>query len=79
MHCIAAKMIHNRELFGSLDQPTQTIFMRKEEPSSLQLMALNFAEKISQLVDNSEKLLDMRQQTQQGGSQGGGGRGRPRQ
>lgn len=46
MHCIAAKMIHHRELYGSLDEPTQCIIMRKEEPSSLQLMALNFVDKV---------------------------------
>merc|ERR1711976_805237 len=48
----------NRELFACWDQPTETIVLRKVEPTSLQVMALQFAEKAVNLVDANERLLD---------------------
>ena len=48
----------NRDLIASWDQPTGTIVMRKVEPSALQVIALQFAEKATSLVDANERLLD---------------------
>jgi translation initiation factor 3 subunit C len=58
VHSVVSKMIINRELYASWDQPTETIVLRKVEPSSLQVMALQFAEKASGLVEANERLLD---------------------
>lgn len=58
VHSVVSKMIINRELYASWDQPTETIVLRKVEPTSLQVMALQFAEKASGLVEANERLLD---------------------
>lgn len=58
VHSVVSKMMINRELFASWDQPTETIILRKVEPTSLQVMALQFSEKISGLVEANERLLD---------------------
>jgi len=58
VHSVVSKMMINRELHASWDQPTETIVLRNVEPSSLQLLALQFAEKAGNLVDSNERLLD---------------------
>ena len=58
VHSVVSKMMINRDLIASWDQPTETIVMRKVEPSALQVLALQFAEKASTLVDANERLLD---------------------
>jgi len=58
VHSIVSKMMINRELHGSWDQPTDTIVLRKTESSSLQMLALQFAEKTASLVEANERLLD---------------------
>jgi len=65
-HSVVSKMIINRELQALWDQPTETIVLRKVEPSSLQVMALQFAEKAAVLVEANERLLD----AQSGGTYG---------
>jgi len=58
VHSVVSKMMINRELYASWDQPTDTIVLRKVEPSSLQVMALQFADKAASLVEANERLLD---------------------
>ena len=58
VHSVVSKMMINRELHASWDQPTDTIVLRKVEPNSLQVMALQFAEKAANLVEANERLLD---------------------
>ena len=79
VHSIVSKMMINRELFASWDQPTETIVLRKVEPSSLQIMALQFAEKAAALVEANERLLEAtsgssvhKDEAWQGGRDGGG-------
>ena len=60
VHCVISKMIINRELHASLDQPTGSIVLRKVEPSQLQTLALQFSEKAAALVEANERLLDAR-------------------
>lgn len=85
VHSVVSKMMINRELYASWDQPTETIVLRKVEPSSLQLMALQFAEKAAGLVEANERLLDAQSGTygykedHWKGDAGRGYRGTPRQ
>lgn len=46
---------------ASLDQPTQTVVMHRTEPTSLQNMALQLAEKLGNLVENNERVSDLKQ------------------
>jgi translation initiation factor 3 subunit C len=84
VHSVVSKMMINRELFASWDQPTETIVLRKVEPNGLQVMALQFADKAASLVEANERLLDATSGNQgfkddhwkSGGDYGGrGGRG----
>ncbi|XP_069044497.1 eukaryotic translation initiation factor 3 subunit C isoform X2 [Lepisosteus oculatus] len=61
VHSIISKMIINEELMASLDQPTQTVVMHRTEPSSLQNVALQLAEKLGGLVENNERVFDLKQ------------------
>jgi translation initiation factor 3 subunit C len=58
IHSIVSKMMINQELHATWDQLTETIVLRRVEPSNLQLLALQFAEKAATLVDANERLLD---------------------
>jgi len=58
VHSIISKMMINREIHASWDQLTETIVLHKVEASSLQLLALQFAEKAANLVEANERLLD---------------------
>ena len=60
VHAIVAKMIIGEELMASLDEPTECMVMHKTEPSRLQSLSLQLSDKIAQLVDNNERLLDFR-------------------
>merc|ERR1711865_981330 len=60
VHSIVSKMMINEELMACWDQPTNAIVMHQSEPSRLQTLALQFAEKASTFVENNEKLLDVR-------------------
>lgn len=60
VHSNVSKMMINREIHASWDQPTETIVLRKVEASSLQILALQFAEKTASLVEANERLLDAR-------------------
>ncbi|XP_027019058.1 eukaryotic translation initiation factor 3 subunit C [Tachysurus fulvidraco] len=61
VHSIISKMIINEELMASLDQPTQTVVMHRTEPTCLQNMALQLAEKLGGLVENNERVFDLKQ------------------
>ena len=60
VHAIASKMIINEELMASLDEPTECMVMHRTEPSRLQSLSLQLADKICQLVENNERLLEFR-------------------
>ncbi|CAN0037666.1 unnamed protein product [Ectocarpus sp. 4 AP-2014] len=87
-HSIISKMMLSQELYGSWDQPTETVVLRKEDPNTLQLLALKFADKAANLVESNERLIDARTGAYgyrddggrgggrgSGGGRGGGGRG----
>ena len=58
VHSVVSKMIINRDLLASWDQPTETIVLRKSDPSPIQVMAMQFSEKAVHLVEANERLLD---------------------
>eukprot|EP00735_Rhodelphis_limneticus_P009130 TRINITY_DN2556_c0_g1::TRINITY_DN2556_c0_g1_i1::g.19161::m.19161 TRINITY_DN2556_c0_g1::TRINITY_DN2556_c0_g1_i1::g.19161 ORF type:complete len:969 (-),score=310.54,sp/Q9XHM1/EIF3C_MEDTR/40.77/0.0,eIF-3c_N/PF05470.7/6.9e-186,PCI/PF01399.22/5.7e+03,PCI/PF01399.22/1.5e-14,Baculo_DNA_bind/PF04786.7/0.015,Baculo_DNA_bind/PF04786.7/3e+03,DUF4363/PF14276.1/7.9,DUF4363/PF14276.1/21,TPR_2/PF07719.12/1.5e+04,TPR_2/PF07719.12/2.1,TPR_2/PF07719.12/1.5e+03,PTS_IIA/PF02255.11/5.8e+03,PTS_IIA/PF02255.11/1.5,PTS len=61
VHANLSKMMINDELHASWDQPTSTIVMHKHaEPTRLQFLALQLADKVNTLVENNERLLDCR-------------------
>jgi len=61
VHSIISKMIINEELMASLDDPTQTVVMHRSEPSRLQSLAMQLADKINNFVDSNERILEMKQ------------------
>lgn len=60
VHSIISKMIADESLCGSFDQPTKTVVMHHEEPTRLQSLASQFADKAALLVEYNERALAMR-------------------
>jgi len=58
VHSLISKMIIHRELIASWHQPTETIVICRAEPTSLHLLAAQYTEKIINLVEANERLLD---------------------
>ncbi|WAR03840.1 EIF3C-like protein, partial [Mya arenaria] len=50
-----------REHIASLDEPTQTVIMHRTEPTRLQALALQLSEKVGNLVENNERILEIKQ------------------
>ena len=59
-HAVVSKMLLAGELHACWDQPTQCITVQHMEPSKLQFLALQFADKTSQFVETNERVLDSR-------------------
>ncbi|VDO48596.1 unnamed protein product [Brugia timori] len=53
-------MIISEELSASLDEPTDCLIMHRVEPSRLQLLALHLTDKLTQLADSNEQILEPR-------------------
>lgn len=53
-------------LKASLDEPTQTVIMHRTEPTKLQTLALQLSEKITTLMDQTERTIQIK-----GGEMGG--------
>ena len=60
VHAIVSKMIISEELMASLDEPTECMVMHRTEPTRLQSLALQLSDKVAQLVENNERLLEIR-------------------
>ncbi|XP_054727850.1 eukaryotic translation initiation factor 3 subunit C [Anastrepha obliqua] len=60
VHSLISKMIINEELMASLDDPSETVVMHRSEPSRLQALAMQFVDKVTNLVDVNEKVFDMK-------------------
>merc|ERR1712183_192040 len=60
VHAIVSQMVYKEELMASLDEPTQCMVMHRTEPSRLQSLALQLSDKITQLVEKNERLLELR-------------------
>lgn len=55
-----SKMIINEELMASLDEPTETVVMHRTEPTKLQTLALQLSEKITTLMDHTERIMQIK-------------------
>merc|ERR1711981_4223 len=60
MGAIVAKMIISEELMASMDEPSECMIMHRTEPSRLQSLSLQLSDKLAQLVENNERLLELR-------------------
>jgi len=60
VHAIVAKMIISEELMASMDEPSECMVMHRTEPSRLQALSLQLSDKLAQLVENNERLLELR-------------------
>lgn len=61
VHSIISKMIINEELMASLDDPSETVVMHRSEPSRLQALSMQLADKITNLVDANERIFEAKQ------------------
>lgn len=61
VHSLISKMIINEELMASLDDPTETLVMHRSEPSRLQALSMQLADKVTNLVDANERIFEMKQ------------------
>jgi len=59
-HAAISKMLLDSEVHACWDQPTSTVVVQRMEPSKLQFLALQFADKCAQLVEANERILDSR-------------------
>lgn len=61
VHSVISKMIINEELMASLDDPTDTVVMHRSEPSRLQALSMQLADKVTNLVDANERIFEVKQ------------------
>lgn len=82
VHSLISKMIINEELMASLDDPTGTVVLHRSEPSRLQALSMQLADKVTNLVDANERIFELKQGNMfnrnnnfggKGGQRGGGG------
>ncbi|KAE9331431.1 Eukaryotic translation initiation factor 3 subunit C [Phytophthora rubi] len=78
VHSVVSKMMINEELQGAWDQSSQAIVLYKTERSSLQNLAVQYSDKLSQIVENNERMMDLRSGTnkEEWGNRGNRGDGR---
>ncbi|KAG3119622.1 Eukaryotic translation initiation factor 3 subunit C [Phytophthora idaei] len=78
VHSVVSKMMINEELQGAWDQSSQAIVLYKTERSTLQTMAVQYSDKLSQIVENNERMMDLRSGTnkEEWGNRRGGADGR---
>ena len=57
-HQIVSRLIINDELAASWDEPSSSLVLHRTDPTRLQNMAIQLAEKISVLVDYNERILE---------------------
>lgn len=78
VHSLISKMIISEELMASLDDPTETVVLHRSEPSRLQTLSMQLADKVTSLTDANVKIYEMKQgnfmhRGNQGGGRGGKG------
>lgn len=60
VHSIISKMIIGEELMASLDEPNLMVVLHKTEPSRIQALALQLCDKVTNLVDYNDRLLEIK-------------------
>lgn len=75
VHSLISKMIISEELMASLDDPTETVVLHRSEPSRLQTLSMQLADKVTSLTDANVKIYEMKQGNFQHRGNQGGGRG----
>ncbi|XP_077532872.1 eukaryotic translation initiation factor 3 subunit c isoform X2 [Haemaphysalis longicornis] len=60
VHSIISKMIIGEELMASLDEPNLMVVLHKTEPSRIQALALQLCDKVTNLVDYNDRLLEVK-------------------
>lgn len=60
VHSIVSKMIIGEELMASLDEPNLMVVLHKTEPSRIQALALQLCDKVTNLVDYNDRLLEVK-------------------
>jgi len=89
VHSIISKMIMSEELHASLDQVANVVKLHRVQPTRLQYLSLQYAEKVTALVEGNERTFDVRtgfskddqrkdKRTGKGGQTGGNTGGRDR-
>ena len=58
-----SKMIIQEELTASMDEPNECVVMHRVEPTKMQALSVQFAEKLCSLADNNEQIIDPRSGT----------------
>ena len=72
---IISRMIFNKEIAGAWDYPADTIALYSVEASPLQALSQQMADKIAQLVESNERLIDPLVNFNYGYQDNWGGRG----
>ncbi|XP_063388590.1 eukaryotic translation initiation factor 3 subunit C [Cydia fagiglandana] len=79
VHSLVSKMIINEELLASLDDPSECAILHRSEPTRMQALALQLADKVGNLVDSNERIFEKQGSFfQRGGAGRGDGRQRER-
>ncbi|UYV74932.1 EIF3C [Cordylochernes scorpioides] len=60
VYSIVSKMMISEDLMASLDEPTQAIVMHRTEPTRIQALALQLADKVNSLTEQNDKLSEMK-------------------
>ncbi|XP_055344051.1 eukaryotic translation initiation factor 3 subunit C-like [Paramacrobiotus metropolitanus] len=68
---LIGKMVVSENLAASVDAPSQTVIMHRTEPSRVQQLSLQLADKLINLVENNERMLEMKNPTFQRQGKGG--------
>jgi translation initiation factor 3 subunit C len=55
---IISRMIFNKEISGAWEHPANTLVLYNIEPSSLQVLSQQVAEKVATLVESNERVID---------------------
>ncbi|XP_022831512.1 eukaryotic translation initiation factor 3 subunit C [Spodoptera litura] len=79
VHSLVSKMIINEELLASLDDPSECAILHRSEPTRMQALALQLADKVGNLVDSNERIFEKQGSFFQRGGAGGRGEGRQRE
>jgi translation initiation factor 3 subunit C len=60
VYSLVSRMIIQEELSATLDEPTNCLTMHRLKPSRLQLLAFNLTDKLNQLAENNEQIIEPR-------------------